>query len=856
MNRLHWATVRGTLCSVMVVWAGWAMTHAEAGGVDNVVIQVARPAGAPPLGAPVETSIPLAQGQLKEPLGLAIQGPDGKPVVSQMRPAMRWPDGSIRWLHVVFEAAEGPGTYRLAAGKAPEQALLLLREEGEDLVVDTGSAVLRLPRTGPGWLRSLGARDANGAVVPIVVANDASGLVLKRADGTVFRSRLAGPTQKVVVEERGPVRASVRIEGTTRDDKGNTLFDTIARWQAYRGRSQVVLTVTWVNRTKAPGEFLRDVRVVFPFQFQPNRLVAGVERGVFDAPFLPKDPYFILQEDHDQYWARRVHTDGRILNLATGGANGHRAPGWLTVRNDTRCLGVLVPYFWQTYPNELAVKAGELSVGLWPERANKHLTSKPLLGPNPNPKIRYRHERYWPLMPHPYLAFFDPEQQCLDVPQGVAKTQDIILDVWAGQGEHPAFEPKLWKSQLVPVRGHLDPRTVARTGALGRIWPADPKHFPEAERTLAESFGWFQRHIDVLECYGKFDFGDFKYMTASPTYVTSHGKWSRMQEMAREGYWHNNERDQLLGFVLHYYRTGDPRAFEMASIVARHLLDVDIRHHPHYGMYTHSYGHCYRALGTGGSPDHAWLLGLLHWAGMSGDPVAWDWLMRCGDRLAGLRADFANTDLRTTSMQLHMMATFYGFTGDKKYLDAGRRVADGLLSKQRPDGSWSAYLNQPEKRSYPAPAFCAHAVMALADYYEASGDKRALTMLTKAIDWMLPPDKDEPNLIIWETPLLMWGLDVAGRATGDAKYADWARKLYTLLDKAQNRSPDPVGRGDFWAGWAVNNAEKAEGTGRPPQFCNQTRPLSPGSMLAYGIRAIPLLAEQAKLSLNDQPKQR
>jgi citrate synthase len=58
-----------------------------------------------------------------------------------------------------------------------------------------------------------------------------------------------------------------------------------------------------------------------------------------------------------------------------------------------------VPRFWEEYPNEITVKvshgaprdAGELTVGLWPERANAHLSSKPLLPPNdnPDPKLRY-----------------------------------------------------------------------------------------------------------------------------------------------------------------------------------------------------------------------------------------------------------------------------------------------------------------------------------------------------------------------------------------------------------------------------------------------------------------------------------
>ena len=87
-------------------------------------------------------------------------------------------------------------------------------------------------------------------------------------------------------------------------------------------------------------------------------------------------------------------------------------------------------------------------------------------------------------------------------------------------------------------------------------------------------------------------------LTSSTTYLTCTGKWKAKQEMPREGYWHNNERDTLRGILLHYFRTGDTRAFDLAAIAAQHAFDVDIRHHPHCGMYTHSYGHCYGALGA------------------------------------------------------------------------------------------------------------------------------------------------------------------------------------------------------------------------------------------------------------------
>jgi hypothetical protein len=303
------------------------------------------------------------------------------------------------------------------------------------------------------------------------------------------------------------------------------------------------------------------------------------------------------------------------------------------------------------------------------------------------------------------------------VPQGVAKTQQIVLDVWAGAGEGADFEAKFGEGEGRGVRGHLEPAYVAASGVCGRILPADPQAFPKVEAMLQEAFNWLDRHVDVCQCYGKFDLGDFRYMVPATTYLTEVGKWAHMQEMPREGYWHNNERDTLRGLLLHYLRTSDPRAFHLAALAARHAFDVDVRHHPHYGLYTHSYGHCYRALGSGGEPDHAWLLGALEWACVSGDPVLADWALRCGDYLAGLNVEnFARTDLRTTSLQLHMLTTYYRYTGQDKFLQAARRVAEILREAQLDSGLWMPYLGDPKQTHSMNMAFANHTILALADY--------------------------------------------------------------------------------------------------------------------------------------------
>jgi hypothetical protein len=61
---------------------------------------------------------------------------------------------------------------------------------------------------------------------------------------------------------------------------------------------------------------------------------------------------------------------------------------------------------------------------------------------------------------------------------------------------------------------------------------------------------------------------------------------------------------------LYYLRSGKQEAWELCKIMARHILDIDISHYPRWGMYTHTYGHCYLGINICGNPDHCMVFGL------------------------------------------------------------------------------------------------------------------------------------------------------------------------------------------------------------------------------------------------------
>jgi hypothetical protein len=218
------------------------------------------------------------------------------------------------------------------------------------------------------------------------------------------------------------------------------------------------------------------------------------------------------------------------------------------------------------------------------------------------------------------------------------------------------------------------------------------------------------------------------------------------------------------------------------------------------------------------------------WAGASGDSTAWDWLNRCGDHLAGLKPKSIQGDARTTSVHLHMMCEFYKYTGQTKFLSAAELPLQTLLKYQNENGSWPAYLGNPQMRQISG--FTDHAMMAIADYYATTDDRRCLEPLQRAFQYFSSPASIAESLDV--SPLGFFGVAVLANKTGEGRYATAVVDGLTKIRKSQNTSSDPYGRGDNWALWGVNNPEGAKGTGRPAQFLEQTRPLSVGFNLSYG----------------------
>ncbi|MFL6197040.1 MAG: hypothetical protein ACJ75H_22835 [Thermoanaerobaculia bacterium] len=163
----------------------------------------------------VRSGVPLPRSLgVRDLNGLAVVGPDGKPVPAELHALARWNAGRddasapVQWLLAVFPAtvaARASAVYTLvvggAAGPNPAPASpLRLTQKGDRIVVDTGAAVFRL---GGGAL--LDGVELPGGQRPVT-----GGSASLRAAGT--EGELSA-SRGVRVESAGPLSAVVIVEG-------------------------------------------------------------------------------------------------------------------------------------------------------------------------------------------------------------------------------------------------------------------------------------------------------------------------------------------------------------------------------------------------------------------------------------------------------------------------------------------------------------------------------------------------------------------------------------------------------------------------------------------------------------------
>ncbi|MFJ3305569.1 Tat pathway signal sequence domain protein [Streptomyces sp. NPDC086549] len=590
-----------------------AAPGAEAADAEPVTLDWLEDGG---LGAaPGSTvGVPWPMGAFREDQTFALADEDGKEVPVQSWPLAYWPDGSLKWTAHAVSSGSGKLTLAAGDGAAPDKKVTIVKSGGT-IDVSTGVIAVKIGKNGSTLIKSVtrGSTEiaSHGRLVLIRQPE-----IEDEDQGAVKTERFDGAISSVTVEQGGPVRAVVRIDGKHRKGDRSWLPFSI-RLYFYAGADsfRMVHTITYDGTQepgKASGDFIRGlgVRFTVPMRdaaYDRHIRIGGEGTGLLREAVqgitgLRRDPGAAVQAA--QYagqklpdpstWDQRVTTrlqyiphwgdytlaqlsaDGFTLRkrtkkgygwIAAGG--GRRASGFGYVGGASGGLSFGLRDFWQKFPAQLDIRdahTDEAEVTLW------------LWSPQAQPMdLRFYHDgmgqdTYAEQLEGLNITYEDYEPE-FGTPYGIARTSELLF--WANE---TTPTPETLADQIDAVR--VLPQLAAPPKQLIKAKVFGPGLYSEPDRSTAAKakiedhldflFTYYRDQVEQRRWYGFWDYGDFMH-----TYDTVRHQW----RYDVGGYaWDNSELSPDLWLWYAYLRSGRSDIFRFAESLTRHTGEVDVYH--------------------------------------------------------------------------------------------------------------------------------------------------------------------------------------------------------------------------------------------------------------------------------------
>ncbi|GAT34427.1 hypothetical protein TSACC_22852 [Terrimicrobium sacchariphilum] len=684
--------------------------------------------------ASVRFGFPLPKGAIFEKAGARFSDAKGSPLPAQFTVTSRWPDGSIRWLliesRIKIEANESATSYVSFAEKADGKSTdntLTLSQDDKTLQISTGAVTVTIDKT---HFNLIAKAFGSSEKVPSAWKSDASGITLTATDGTAY-STAALPPESIAVEESGPERITIRVDGRYGDGSGKSFMRYTTRLTFRRASPVVEIAHTHINddlsheftdiasldlNLQAPDTITQVLANLPTADDKGARLVSGRELSVFQS------------SDSHSSWT----IDGQTK------PGGRTSGSWLVSAGDAR-VGVAILDFWERWPKGFSAGENRARIGLLPK----------LPGPTFGDDLPY-HLKF-PFVSGNYRFKW-----------GMSTTERLAIDL-SGKVPRKALLAEI-QSPLVAI---IPAGWYASTRALGDIPAPQGAQFELWDEFVSRSY---EQHMDLARAqreYGFFNYGDW------------------FGERKRN--WGNNEYDLAHCFFQQFARTGNTDYFRLALRAARHQADVDIVHaypDPRYvgANHQHSIGHTGVWEGpnrpkqatwshaydehTDGTNGHTWADGMSDAWCLTGDPRVAEATLELGEHLTwAIAPSFKSlgTHERSAGWSIKALMGLYRLRPDPDYLKAAGQIASVAVKSQTLDlgGAWAHKLppdHDPLQRVGNCPFLIGILLTALAEYHEQSGDETIWKSLEASTGWLRKA---------WDAPRASWpySADTEGKPT-------------------------------------------------------------------------------------------
>jgi hypothetical protein len=548
--------------------------------------------------------IPWTRGQVQKNQAFVLKTASGKAFPVQTWPLAYWPDGSVKWsgMAASLPAGEkGPFTVQAQAAYTVQNALTSSTDQ-EFIRINTGAIQVRIPLTGDHIIEDIvlqGNKVVGGARLVNLLEDHSQ-------PGVYRQSEFSGILKKVTLEQSGPLRAVVKLEGMHRATRGQREWMPFTvRLYFYAGQQDIRMVHTIVYDGDQYKDFVKGLGVVFTVPMREeiqNRHVAfsGANGGIWAEPIQPlSGRAFISHPEVRNIYGAQLEGK-RLPNKSTFNAGGQKMLGdfamwdgyklnqlsangfsivkrtgtqasWLAANAGQRAgglayagdvsggLAVSLKNFWQSFPASLEVQKmrsnqAELTVWLW------------------SPDAEAMDLRHYDTIAHDLNTTYEDVQEGLSTPYGVARTSELFLFPVASVPARTELA-EMSRQGSEPARLISTPEYFKKAGAFGTYWSLPDRSKPTLnwiENQLDSSIIYYNKMVESHNWYGFWNYGDFMHAQD----VSRHS-W----KYDIGGYaWDNSELapDNWLWYT--FLRSGNPTAFKLAEAMTRHTGEVDCYH--------------------------------------------------------------------------------------------------------------------------------------------------------------------------------------------------------------------------------------------------------------------------------------
>jgi len=563
----------------------------------------------PAMSTGVSWGVPLPEGKVDPSTSYLLKNSQGQTMPVQSWPLAYWPDGSLKWvgLGTVVDTNSG-NTFQLKAVKTDGDVSIKTKvevtETDDNVLVNTGVLQCGIPKHGEQLIRYIkmdGKEISTNGRLVCILQNGPSREVGVQPVKEIF----TGNIENVTIEQNGPVRVVVKIEGKhVSESKSRGWLPFIVRLYFYTGQQSIRIVHTIIYDGDQKKDFIRGLGLVFDIPLDEqlyNRHIrfSGENGGLWDEPCQPLDGRAPLDFREDFYskqlkgeriaeretfnknqqflidnWAswndfklQQLNADGFRVQKRTNDEStwidagyGKRSMGMAFVGDVSGGLAICVRNFWQSFPSALEIRnvktnTAQLKAWLWSPEAEAM-------------DMRHYDTLAWG---HNLIASYEDVQPGFSTATGVGRTSEIMLYASA---KVPSYETlnKIVRQGNQPALLTASPEYIHSIPVFG-AWSL-PDYSTKGKRwiedQLDKAFKYYQLDVEQRHWYGFWNYGDVMH-----TYDHQRHTWK--YDMGGFA-WDNTELMPNMWLWYSYLRSGSEDIFRMAEAMTRHTGEVDVYH--------------------------------------------------------------------------------------------------------------------------------------------------------------------------------------------------------------------------------------------------------------------------------------